>query len=466
MIPVELAEVARLTGGRLAGAADPAAMVTGPVVIDSRRVAGGGLFVCLPGGHVDGHAFAGDAVSAGAVAVLAAHEVDVPAVVVDDPQVALGALASGVLRRADRCVVVGVTGSTGKTSTKDLLAQVLGRVDQVVAPENSYNNELGLPLTVLLIDDQTGTLVCEYSARGPGHIAYLCSIAPPQIALVLNVGAAHLGEFGSRAAIARAKGELVEAIPANGTAVLNADDELVREMSGRTEARIVQFGTGAGADVRIEGVELDERARPRFRLRTFAGDADVAMQVPGAHQAMNAAATAAVALCRGLSLDEVVAGLDVATVRSAHRMDVRTRDDGLVLVDDAYNANPDSMRAALQAVATLGAGRRRWAVLGEMRELGDETLALHHEVGRAVAATGVDELIAVGPAAPVAQAAMDERAHWNGRARVVPDPAAALEILRAEVRSNDVVLIKASNSLRFWQIADELFVGQSAGARA
>jgi UDP-N-acetylmuramoyl-tripeptide--D-alanyl-D-alanine ligase len=461
VIPLDLAAVARLTGGRLAGGADPAADVVGPVVIDSRRVVTGGLFVCLPGQRVDGHAFAGDAVRAGAVAALAAREVDAPAVVVDDPQVALGALATGVLSRAEQCTVVGVTGSTGKTSTKDLLAQMLARSGPVVAPENSYNNELGLPLTVLLIDDHTATLVCEYSARGPGHIAHLCSIAPPEIGVVLNVGPAHLGEFGSRAAIARAKGELIDALPTGGAAVLNADDELVRAMSARTDARVVRFGTASDADVRIDRLELDELARPRFTLRTFAGDADVAMALSGAHHAMNAAAAAAVGLCRGLALDDVAAGLASATVRSAHRMDVRRRADGLLVVDDAYNANPDSMRAALEAFARLGSGRRRWAVLGEMRELGEESVALHHDVGRVVATTGVDELVAVGAAASVADGATQAQPHWTGRARVVPDAAAALELLRAETRPDDAVLIKASNSLRLWQIADDLLAGRT-----
>ena len=464
MIAIDLAEVARLTGGRLAGA-DPATTVTGPVVIDSRRVSPGGLFVCLRGEHVDGHLFATDAVRDGAVAVLAARDVDAPAVVVDDPQSALGALATGVLRRAEGCVVVGVTGSTGKTSTKDLLAQVVGAAGPVVAPENSFNNELGLPLTVLSIDEQTSTLVCEYSARGPGHIAYLCSIARPQIGVVLNVGAAHLGEFGSREAIARAKGELVEALPADGTAVLNADDELVRAMSSRTEARVVMFGTTTEADVWVDDVELDELARPRFRLHTFAGDADVSMQLSGAHHATNAAAAAAAALSRGIALDDVVAGLASAGTRSAHRMDLRRRDDGLLVVDDAYNANPDSMRSALEALARLGSGRRRWAVLGEMRELGEESVELHRQVGRVVAATGVDELVAVGDAAPLAEAAGAETG-WAGHARVVADAAAAIDVLTAEVRPDDAVLVKASNSLRLWQIADALLADQTAGARA
>ena len=464
MIPLDLAEIARLTGGRLTGGADPAAVVTGPVVIDSRRAASGGLFVCLPGERVDGHAFAGDAVAAGAVAVLAARDLDVPAVVVGDPQDALGALAAAVLARATHCTVVGVTGSSGKTSTKDLLGQVLERLGPVVAPENSFNNEIGLPLTVLQVDAKTQTLVCEYSARGRGHIRYLCSIAPPSIGVVLNVGAAHLGEFGSREAIATAKGELVEALPDTGTAVLNADDELVRAMTGRTAARVLLFGAGPEADVRVESLELDDLARPRFRLRTFAGDADVQLQLSGAHHALNAAATAAAALAAGLGLADVVAGLQAATRRSAHRMDVRHRDDGLVVIDDAYNANPESMRAALQAFARLAAGRRRWAVLGEMKELGEQSVALHRQIGELVASTGVDELIAVGAAAPIAEAA--QAASWSGRARVVADAAAAADLLTAELLATDAVLVKASNSLRLWTVADSILSARTAGANA
>lgn len=464
MIAVDLAEIARLTEGRLSPDADPAALVAGPVVIDSRRAEPGGLFVALPGERVDGHAFAADAVRAGAVAVLAGHDVGVPAVVVDDPQRALGALATGVLARAERCTVVGVTGSSGKTTTKDLLAQLLERSGPVVAPENSFNNELGLPLTVLRIDADTRTLVCEYSARGPGHIGYLCRIAPPEIGVVLNVGAAHLGEFGSRAAIAAAKGELVEALPSTGTAVLNADDELVRAMSSRTAARVVLFGTGTDADVVVKGVELDQLARPRFRLHTFAGEADVQLGLSGAHQALNAAAAAAVGLSAGLGFADVIAGLEAATVRSAHRMDVRVRDDGLLVVDDAYNANPESMRAALVAFASLAGGRRRWAVLGEMRELGAESAALHRDLGRLVADSGIDELLAVGSADVVADAA--GATPWTGRARVVADIPAAIDVLSAEVRSSDAVLVKASNSLRLWQVADALLAGQTAGATA
>ena len=463
MIPLSLGEVAGAVGGRLAGGATADVVVTGPVVADSRQSAPGSLFACLVGERADGHDHADAAVAAGAVAVLAARDVDVPAVLVDDPQAALGRLARVVLDRVDPAVV-GVTGSSGKTSTKDLLAQVFEEDGPTIAPEASLNTEVGLPLTVLRVDTSTRTLVCEYSARGIGHIAYLCGIAPPDVAIVLNVGAAHLGEFGSREAVARAKGELVEALPADGVAVLNADDPLVAGMADRTAARVLTFGTDPAADVRLVDLTLDEVARASFRLVTEAGERRVSLQVHGAHHAGNAGAVVAAALARGLDLDFTVDVLSRAVARSAHRMDVRHRADGLIVIDDAYNANPESVRAALDALATLGVGRRRWAVLGEMLELGAEADELHEAVGRHAAETGVDELVAVGVTRVVAGA--ENVAGWSGRARTVADVEAASALLADEVRADDAVLVKASNALRLWVIADRLVDRTPTGARS
>ena len=467
MISLTLEEVAQATGGRLVDGADPCARVTGPVVIDSRRSAPGALFVCIVGERFDGHAFADAAARAGAVAVVAARPVGVPAVVVKDPATALAAIASTVLAAASRCRVVGVTGSSGKTSTKDLLAQVLERAGETVSPEGSFNNELGLPLTVLRVTESTRHLVCEYSARGVGHIRYLCGIARPSLAVVLNVGDAHLGEFGSRAAIAQAKGELVEALPDDGTAVLNADDPLVAAMAGRTRARVVTFGSNPNADVRLRDVRLDPQARPRFTIASSQGEASVALQLHGVHQASNAAAVTAAALSEGMSLSDIVEGLESAVARSAHRMHLQERSDGLLVVDDSYNANPDSVRAALGALVELGRSRggRTWAVLGEMRELGDESDALHRGVGRDAARLAVDEVVAVGGGSEIA-AGTAEVAGWNGTARVVDDADAAVALLRAEVRPVDVVLVKASNSLRLWRVADALLADLPAGATA
>ena len=465
MIPLTLAEVADATGGRLDGA-DSGDLVRSTVVVDSRLVEPGSLFVCVPGERVDGHDFARAAVEAGAVAVLAQREVDAPAVTVADTTEAMGHLARAVLAALPGCHVVGVTGSSGKTSTKDLLGEVYARRGPTVAPIGSFNNEVGFPLTVLRCDAATSTLVCEYGARGRGHIAYLCGIARPRTALVLNVGAAHLGEFGSREAIATAKGELVEALPSTGTAVLNADDPLVLAMRDRTDATVTTFGVDTEADVRVTDLRLDDLARPQFLLRTAAGDAPVHLRLHGRHQAANAAAVTAAALHDGIALADIVAALEDSTARSAHRMAVHERADGLVVIDDAYNANPESTRAALDALVRLsGDSRRSWAVLGEMRELGGDAGTLHAEVGDYAAAAGIDEVVAFGAAAPIAEGA-SRHPGWHGRARVVPDTTEATRVVLSETRSPDVVLVKASNSIGAWSIADALLAatGMEVGA--
>jgi len=440
--------------------------VRSTVVVDSRLVEAGSLFVCVRGERVDGHDFARAAVDAGAVAALAQRDVDAPAVVVADTTAALGQLARVALSSLPRCHVVGVTGSSGKTSTKDLLAQVYERRGPTVAPVGSFNNEVGFPLTVLRCDGDTRTLVCEYGARGPGHITYLCGIAQPRTALVLNVGAAHLGEFGSREAIAAAKGELVEALPADGAAVLNADDPLVLAMRERTVATVVTFGHGPGADVRVTDLVEDDLARPRFTLRTPAGDAAVSLRLHGRHQAGNAAAVAAAALHDGIPLSDVVDGLQEATARSPHRMTVHERSDGLVVIDDAYNANPESTKAAVDALVRLSGGSRRaWAVLGEMRELGSESARLHAEVGDYAASAGVDEIVAFGGGAPIAEGAAAHHG-WTGHARVVADTSAATDVVLGETRPRDVVLVKASNSLQAWSVAEALVSADGAEAGA
>jgi UDP-N-acetylmuramoyl-tripeptide--D-alanyl-D-alanine ligase len=460
MIEMRLADVAAVTGGHLHRATGEERVTA--VEFDSRAIGPGGLFVALPGERVDGHAYAGAAVAAGAVAVLAGREVDAPAVIA--PPVArqtgtyldasdhdgagaavlaaLAALAGHAVRALPATTVVGVTGSSGKTSTKDLLAAVLGPLGPTVAPPGSFNNELGLPWTALRADAGTCHLVLEFSARGPGHIARLAAVAPPRIGVVLNVGRAHLGEFGSVAAIADAKGELVEALPADGVAVLNADDPLVAAMAARTRARVVTFGRGDGL-VRAEDVRLDG-GRARFTLGSPAGRAPVALRLVGEHHVGNALAAAAVALELGGTPDGVAAALSAAVPASKWRMEVTDRADGLTVVNDAYNSNPESMRAALAALAALGAGTRRtWAVLGRMAEQGDETGAVHAEVAAAARELGIDRLVAVGTADyPGAEraAGVDE----------------TLALLRAEAGPGDVVLVKASRAVGLERVAEGL----------
>ncbi|MEB3052196.1 UDP-N-acetylmuramoyl-tripeptide--D-alanyl-D-alanine ligase [Mycolicibacter sp. MYC123] len=491
MIELSLTEIADIVGGRLADVtADAAAntYITGTVEFDSRRITPGSLFLALPGARADGHDHAAAAVDAGAVAVLAARPVGVPAIVVDPAEPAsfsrsgalehddeagsgaavLAALASLAAAVAARLVarglrIVGVTGSSGKTSTKDLIAAVLAPLGQVVAPPGSFNNELGHPWTVLRADEDTDFLVLELSARHRGNIAALAAIAPPQVAVVLNVGTAHLGEFGSRQAIADTKAELAQAVPESGVVILNVDDSAVAAMADKTDARVVRVSR-APADVWAGPVALDELARPRFTLHAGArGEAEIALGVSGEHQVGNALCAAAVALECGATPQQVATALASAGPASQHRMHVSTRIDGVTVIDDAYNANPDSMRAALQALVWIARGegvteRRSWAVLGEMAELGEDAISEHDRIGRLAVRLDVSRLIVVGVGRSMG--AMHHGAvmegSWGSEATAVDDVDAALALLRAELEPGDVVLVKASNSAGLTALADAL----------
>jgi len=465
VIPLSLARIAQVTGGQLAHG-DPEAIVSGEVVIDSRRAAPGGLFAAVAGERSDGHDFAAAAVAAGAVAVLATRPVPVPSVLVADVPAALAALARSVVDALPRARIAGITGSSGKTSTKDLAAQLVERLGPVIAPAGSFNNEFGHPLTVLRADASTRYLVLELSARGLGHIAYLCRVAPPRYGVVLNVGHAHAGEFGGLDQVARAKGELPEALPADGVAILNADDPRVLAMADRTAARVVTFSCGPASDalVRAADIRLDDLGRPGFTLLTPEGSAPVTLRLHGAHNVPNALAAAALARELGLDLDGIADGLRAATARSRWRMEVHQRGDGVTVINDAYNANPESVRAALDALAHLtqggaGHGGRAFAVLGHMAELGDTTRASHEDAGEYAArlgGPGLAGLIAVGEeAAPLLDGARRVPA-WTGEALAVPDGATALEELANRLKPSDVVLVKASRAAHLEGVAAAL----------
>ncbi|SOD87205.1 UDP-N-acetylmuramoyl-tripeptide--D-alanyl-D-alanine ligase [Streptomyces sp. Ag109_G2-15] len=456
MIALSLAEIAAVVGGQTHDIPDPSVQVTGPVVRDSREVVPGTLFAAFAGERVDGHDFAQAVVEAGAVAVLASRPVGVPAIVVEDVQTALGALARHVVRRLG-ATLVALTGSAGKTSTKDLIAQVLRSKAPTVFTPGSLNNEIGLPLTALSATEETRFLVLEMGARGIGHIRYLTDLTPPRIGLVLNVGTAHIGEFGGREQIARAKGELVEALPEDGAAILNADDPLVRAMASRTKAKVVLFGESAEADVRAENVRLTDSGQPAFRLHTPSGASDVTMRLYGEHHVSNALAAAAVAHELGLSAEEIATALSEAGSLSRWRMEVTERPDGVTIVNDAYNANPESMRAALRALAAMGKGRRTWAVLGKMAELGDEALAEHDAVGRLAVRLNVSKLVAVGGIeASWLQLGAYNEGSWGEESVHVSDAQAAVDLLRSELRPGDVVLVKASRSVGLESVAQAL----------
>jgi UDP-N-acetylmuramoyl-tripeptide--D-alanyl-D-alanine ligase len=365
--------------------------------------------------------------------------------------------------------IAGITGSSGKTSTKDLAAQLVERLGPTIAPAGSFNNEFGHPLTVLRADASTRYLVLELSARGLGHIAYLCRVAPPRYGVVLNVGHAHAGEFGGLDQVARAKGELPEALPADGVAILNADDPRVLAMADRTSARVVTFGVESAHPrpplIRAADIRLDDLGRPSFTLLTPEGSAPVTLRLHGAHNVPNALAAAALARELGLDLDGIADGLRTAVARSRWRMEVHQRGDGVTVINDAYNANPESVRAALDALAhmTQGGGRG-FAVLGHMAELGGTSRASHEDIGEyaarldssGLAGSGLAGLIAVGEEAAPLLAGARRVPSWTGEAHAVPDGAAALGLLANRLKPSDVVLVKASRAARLEGVAAAL----------
>lgn len=454
MIPMTLAEVAGVVGGRLVDG-DPDIVVT-VAASDDRDCVPGTLFACIAGERVDGHDFIATARERGAVAALATRPVGSPAILVEDVVLALGRLASYVIQRLPGTLVLGLTGSSGKTTTKDLLAAILAPHGETVAPRGSFNSEVGLPLTVLSCTTRTKYLVLEMGMRGTGHIRYLCDIAHPRIAGVINVGSAHLELLGSHEAIAEAKGEIIEALPADGTAILHADNPLVMAQRDRTVAHVVTFGEAPDADLRATDVQLDERARPRFTLHWQGDSVPVALTLSGEHQVANALAATAFALAAGIALTDVVAALETYVPASKWRMEVTERPDGVTIVNDAYNANPESMRAALKALAAMGQGRRTWAVLGEMREIGPTSVEQHDALGRLVVRLDISRLIAVGEGARALHLGAMQEGSWGDESVWVPDIDAAIALLSDEVQPGDIVLVKASRSIGLERVAAAL----------
>lgn len=438
-------DLATATGGTVTG--DPAVVVDG-LGVDTRHLDPGTGFVALVAER-DGHHYARAAVEAGAPAIIASRplpDVGVPVLEVADTAAALldvGRLAR--TRLPDR--VVGITGSVGKTSAKDLLAGVLAPRWATTASARSFNNEIGVPLTLAGAPGGTEAVVVEMGARGAGHIALLCDVARPTAAVVTAVAPAHLEMFGTVDDVARAKGELVEALPADGVAVLNADDHRVAAMAGRTSARVLTYGLGPGsrADVRGEDLAVDDLLRPRLRLVTPWGETDVRLAVHGAHQAANALAAAACGLALGVDLDDVAETLGSTRI-SDLRMDITRAPSGALVVNDAYNANPASTRAALDALAALPATGRRVAVLGPMAELGADTDRLHAEVAAHARGLGIDVVSVDAPGYGVADRG------------AVADVDAALGAL-GPLGEGDAVLVKGSRVAALERVASALLAG-------
>lgn len=457
MIPLTLEEIARAVDGTVHGTAGAGLTVTGPVVIDSREVTAGALFAAIEGARRDGHDFAPAAQAAGAVAVLGSRPVDGPCVVVNDVVAALARLA-GLVRDRLSPVVIGLTGSVGKTTTKDLLAQVLERAAPTVATSRSFNNEIGLPLTILRADRQTRYLVLEMGAARPGDITHLVRTGRPQIGMVLNVGPAHVLTMGGIDAVATTKAEMVRDLPAaaeGGLALLNADDERVAAMARNTSAAVRFYGTGTDAAVRAGNVTLDAAGRASFTLHTPGARAPVRLRLPGEHQVANALAAACAADAVGVPAMRIAAALSDAVPRSPGRFEIRERPDGVTVIDDAYNANPASTQAAIRTLATMAAGRRAIAVLGEMMHQAEGTVRHHEAIGALAGALGIDVLVAVGRGeGPDAMVAAARDAGVSTCA--VPDGDAAIGLLRESLRPADVVLVKASSMVGLSAVAAAL----------
>nr|WP_246498153.1 UDP-N-acetylmuramoyl-tripeptide--D-alanyl-D-alanine ligase [Natronoglycomyces albus] len=447
-----LAEVAAATGGKLSPNTDASTTVTATVEYDSRKVTTGGLFVALPGERVNGHDYAAKAHQLGAVATIATQEVAGPAIYVADGLTALADLASETLRRS-QATVIAVTGSNGKTSTKDLIGQLCASLGPTVATEANFNNELGHPYTVCRTQADTQYLVLETAARFKGNITQLCHIAPPHIGVVLNVGISHLDGFGSIENTAHVKGELPRFLPAEGTAILNADDHRVAAMASETAAEVLTFGIHSPADVRAEKLHT-EQGRPHFTLVTPSGTAQVELPLYGTHQVSNALAAAAVAHTLRASAEHIAAELGRVARLSERRMDLYRRGDGITVIDDSYNANPASMTAAIHALANVPTTGRRFAVLGLMADLIDLSDECHHELGKHAAEQGIDHVIAVGDGTqPIIRGAQSSAGSIT--ATHVPQQGDAIDILRQQLRPGDAVLVKGSR-YRTWDIADFL----------
>ncbi|MBD8539511.1 UDP-N-acetylmuramoyl-tripeptide--D-alanyl-D-alanine ligase [Frigoribacterium sp. CFBP 8751] len=463
MIALTPRQIADISGGRLVHPEEArvATPVDGTVETDSRLVTPGSIFFALRGEVTDGHLFVEAATANGAALVVAEREVETtaPLVIVEDGVVALSRLAAAVVehvRRLGRLKVVGVTGSNGKTSTKNMLRAVLSDVAPTVAPQGSFNNHVGAPISMLRIDEDTEYLVVEMGASGPGEIARLVDIARPDTGVVLKVGLAHAGGFGGIEGTRAAKAEMVTDLPATGTAVLNADDDRVAGMASVTAARVVTFGQGASADYRASDIDVSA-AGTSFTFEHGDTSRRVSLRILGEHHVMNALAALSVVGEWGVDLDRAVTVLEGVTRAERWRMEVLDAPGGVTVVNDAYNASPDSVAAALKTLAQItGPDHRSVAVLGEMAELGEYARDEHDRVGRLVVRLNVGQLVVVGHEARHIHMAAGLEGSWDGESVLVDTIDEAYDFLRGTLRAGDVVLVKSSKSAGLRLLGDRL----------
>ncbi|MDQ1546167.1 MAG: UDP-N-acetylmuramoyl-tripeptide--D-alanyl-D-alanine ligase [Actinomycetota bacterium] len=471
MIRLSLADIAQIVGGRLDAGTDQNATVDGPVHTDSRLVVPGAIFFALPGAVTDGALFAEAAVAAGAALVIAERELelDAPVIVVPDGVAALAALATDIVARVragGTLSVVAITGSNGKTTTKNLLRAILGGLAPTVAPQGSFNNHVGAPISMLGIDYDTRYLVVEMGANHAGEIARLVAIANPDIGVVLKVGLAHVGEFGGIDAVQRAKSEMVTDLRADAVALLNADDDRVAAMAGVTAATVRWFGLSATADVRAEDIEATSTGT-RFTLVVGDLRMPVRLRILGEHHVQNALAALSVARELGLDLAAAVAAIEAVARAERWRMELLLPPSGAIVINDAYNASPDSMAAALKTLAQVrGENDRTIAVLGEMAELGEYSDEEHDRIGRLVVRLNIRKLIVVGHAARHIHNAAGLEGSWDGESVFVETPDEAYDLLREDLGTGDIVLVKSSKSANLRFLGDRLGGVSTVGSAA
>lgn len=464
MIAMTLAEIARAIEGRLVpgtSGSDETLVISGDAQTDSREIEPGQIFFARRGEETDGHLFAAAAVDRGASALVVEREIDdrAPQIVVADSTLALGRLATEVVRRvrdAGQLTIVGITGSNGKTTTKNLVAAMAARIGQTVASEKSFNNEVGGPLTMLRVRSDTRTLVAEMGASAEGEISRLTAMAPPHIGVVLSVGLAHAGEFGGIEATFRTKSEMVRDLPSDAVAVLNRDDPRVALMADLTQARVRFFGQHPDASVRADGVEGSAWGTT-FTLTVDGQSAPVHFRVLGEHHVANALAAAAVGAELGVPLADIVASLEAAELAAPGRMQVLGGRDQVTIINDAYNASPDSMSAALKTLAQISrSGSRSVAVLGAMSELGEFSGEEHDRIGLQVVRLGISELVVVGPEARRLHITAINEGSWDGESVFCDTQDDAYAYLLETLQPGDTVLVKSSNAAGLQSLGDRL----------
>ena len=463
MIPLTLEEISVAINAASLNV-DSNLKVTGKVVIDSRKVSQGDLFVAINGENVDGHDFCHEAIKKGAIAVISSKElVGIPTLLVkegnaasknvDQPTViALGKLASYLLMKLPNIFKIAVTGSSGKTTTKDLLFDLGNLIGPTVAPVGSYNNEIGMPQTILECDEKTKVLILEMGAREVGNIKKLCQIAKPDTSILLNIGSAHIEIFGSRELILKTKSEIIECLNAEDVAVLNHEDETFSKQ--KTKAKVVSFGL-SGADVSAKNVVLNDKAQASYELEFEGKVSQVNLKIVGAHQVSNSLAAAAVFLKKGLDIDLVAKTLSNSVAKSKWRMQVEVNRKNITVINDSYNANPESMKAAIRTLKQVGADKKTFIIVGEMLELGSDSKQMHEEVADLIQKLDVKKTLVVGNGAKIISDYLSNNA-YKGRLEFCMDIDSAISKTKEMVEINDVVLVKASRAIGLERVANAL----------